>query len=359
MGTNLPTQRNRVGRATQVAKKNDNNGSGKRVEIRCSSPMLFVPKGHGRGLRLCIDYRAINKITVPNRYPLPNMDELKERVRETKYFNKIDLKNGYHLIRIKERDEWKTAFRCRYGLFEYAVMPFGLSNAPATFQGMINHIFRDTRDQGMSAFVDDIIIRSQTLEGLHNATREVLRRLRDNRLCIAHNKCEWAQHQIEFLGYMVSGQGVEVTDEKVETLKNIKPVKTLKDVQHFLGFANFYRRFIKDYSKIILPMTNSTSLEKHDWQSTPEIEQAQKELVQAFTTAPVLRHFNPEEPAIVETDASDFALGGILSQHYEGRLHPIAFHSRKFIEAKITYDTADKELLAIVDCFKRWRRYLE
>ena len=150
-----------------------------------------------------------------------------------------------------------------------------------------------------------------------------------------------------------------MTDEKVETLKKIDPVKTLKEVQHFLGFANFYRRFIKDYSKIILPMTNSTSLEKHEWQSTPEIEQAQKHLVQAFTTAPVLRHFDPEEPAIVETDASDFALGGILSQKHEGRLHPITFHSRKFTEAEINYDTADKELLAIVDCFKRWRRYLE
>ena len=177
-------------------KKMTGMGAVRESKSPCSSPMLFVSKNHDRGLRLCIDYRAINKITVPNRYPLPIMDELKERVRGVKYFNKIDLKNGYHLIRIKEGDEWKTAFRCRYGLFEYTVMPFGLSNAPATFQGMINHIFRDTLDQGMSAFMDDIIIWSQTLEGLHDATHEVLRRLRDNRLCIAPDKCEWAQHQI-------------------------------------------------------------------------------------------------------------------------------------------------------------------
>ena len=150
-----------------------------------------------------------------------------------------------------------------------------------------------------------------------------------------------------------------MTDEKVQTLKKIEPVKSLKEDQHFLGFANFYRRFIKDYSKIILPMTNSTSLDKKEWQSTPEIEQAQKQLVHAFTTAPVLQHFDPEEPAIVETDASDLALGGILSQKHEGRLHPIAFHSPKFTEVETNYDTADKELLPIVDCFKRWRRYLE
>ena len=120
------------------------------------------------------------------------MDELKERVRGGKYFDKIELKNGYHLIRIKKGDKWKTAFRCRYGLFEYTVMPFGLSTAPATFQGIINHIFRDTLDQGMSAFMDDIIIWSQTLEGLDNATGEVLRRLRYNRLCITPDKSEWA-----------------------------------------------------------------------------------------------------------------------------------------------------------------------
>ena len=150
-----------------------------------------------------------------------------------------------------------------------------------------------------------------------------------------------------------------MTDEKVETIKKIEPVNSLKDVQHFLGFANFYRRFIKDYSKIILPMTNSTSLSTNDWQQTPEIEKAQKQLVSAFTTTPVLRHFDPETTAIVETDASDFALGGILSQHQEGRLHPMSFHSPKFTEAEINYYTADKELLAIVDYFKRWRRYLE
>ena len=158
---------------------------------------------------------------------------------------------------------------------------------------------------------------------------------------------------------MFSEEGVEMTDEKVQTIKKIEPVNSLKDVQHFLDFGNFYRLFIKDYSKIILPMTDSSSLSANEWQKTPEIEKAQKQLFTAFKTASVLRHFDPETPVIVETDASDFALGGILSQLHEGRLHPIAFHSRKFTEAEINYDMADKEQLAIADCFKRWRRYLE
>ena len=158
---------------------------------------------------------------------------------------------------------------------QVTAMPFSLVHAPATFQGMINNIFRDMLDQEMSAFMDDLIMCSNTQLGLDDITHEVLRRLRDNRLCITPDKCEWAQHQIEFLGYMVSREGVEMTDEMVETLKKIEPVNVLKDAQHLLGFANFYRRFIKDYSKIILLITNSTSLEAKDCQTSPEIRQVQ------------------------------------------------------------------------------------
>ena len=360
-GTINPLNETELEELRMWLKKLTDMGAVRQSKSECSSPMLFVPKGHGRGLCLCIDYRGINKITVPNRYPLPNMDQLKERVQRAKWFNKIDPENGYHwhLIRIKEGDEWKSAFHCRYELFEYTVMPFGLVNVPATFQGMINNILRDMLDQGMLAFMDDLIMWSDTRLGLDDITREVLRHLRDNRLCIAQDTYEWAQQQIEFLRYIVSEEGVEMTDEKVETLQKIEPVNSLKDAQHLLGFTNFYRRFIKDYSKIILPITNSMSLAVNDWQTSPEIEQVQKKLVTAFTTAPVLRHFDPAEIAIVETDASDFALGGILLQQHEVRLHPITFHSQKFTEAEINYDSADKELLTIVDCFKRWRRYLE
>ena len=186
-------------------KKMTDMGAVSESKSSCSSPMLFVPKGHGRGLRLCIDYRGINKITDPNRYPLPNMDELKDRVRGANWFTKIDLKNGYHLIHIKKGDEWQTAFRCRYGLFEYTVMPFGLVNAPATLQSMINHIFRDMLNKGIIAFMDDIIIHTKSREKHDEIVLKVLKRLQNNRLCIAPDKCEWAKHQVEFLGYMVSG----------------------------------------------------------------------------------------------------------------------------------------------------------
>jgi transposase InsO family protein len=324
----------------------------------CAAPILFVPKPHGRGLRLCVDYRGLNKITIANRYPLPVMSELQDRVRSAKFFTKIDLKNGFHLIRIKVGDEWKTAFRCRYGLFEYTVMPFGLTNAPASFQSMINHIFRDMLDQGMVAFMDDILMYAETEEELHTIVMEVLQRLKDNGLCIAPDKCTWTAHKVDFLGYIVSDEGIAMASDKTQAISDWEPLRSLHDVQSFLGFANFYRRFIKDFSKICHPLTESTKLSAKDWHSSPAIEASFNELKKMFTTAPILKHFEPERPCIVETDASDFALGGVLSQKHE-LLHPVAFHSRKFSPAEINYDTHDKELLAIVDCFKHWRRYVE
>ena len=188
---------------------------------------------------------------------------------------------------------------------------------------------------------------------------EVLQRLRQNCLCLSPDKCEWAQHQVEFLGYLVSGKGIERTNDKIKTIQEIRPVSSLKEVQSFLGFANFYRRFIKKYSKICLPLTNSTQFEARNWKSSPQIHLAQEALKRMFTSVPILKHFHPEIPAIVETDASDFALGGTLSRRHDDRLHPVAFHSRKFASAEIFYDIHDKKLLATVYFFKKWRRYLE
>ena len=245
----------------------------------CSSPILFIPKCHGRGLRLCVDYRGLNKVTIPNRYPLPNMDELRERVRRSRWFTRLDLKNGYHLVRLKPGDEWKTAFRSRYGLYEYTIMPFVLMNAPATFQSMINHIFRDMLDVGTIAFMDDILLHAETRKEHDLIALEVLKRLRDNRLCIAPDKCEWVVQKVEFLGYVISGDGLEMTNDEVGAIQRIPPVKSLKDVQGFNGFANIYKRFIRNFSRIALPLTDSTALRPQDWRQTPQIVAAQRALI--------------------------------------------------------------------------------
>ena len=335
-------------------------GKIRRSTSPAGSPILFVHKPNGRGLRLCDDYRGINRVTIPNRYPLPLMQELQDRTQGAQFFTKMDLKNGFHLIRIREGDEWKTAFRTRYGLYEFMVMPFGLTNAPATFQDMMNHIFRDMIDLGLLVYMDDLLVYAKTEPEHNEIVREVLRRLQTNGLAVSAEKCVWRVAEVEFLGYIIGRDGIKMSAEKVEAVLEWKSPSSLTEVQSFLGFANFYRRFIQNYSQVARPLTELTKSSAKDWKWTDEAETAFNELKSRFTCAPILAHYDPQKPVIVETDASDFALGAVLSQRDgENRLHPVAFHSRKFSPAEINYEIHDKELLAIVDLFKHWRRYCE
>src|ERR687884_1036585 len=322
------------------------------------APILFVPKPHGRGLRLCVDYRGLNRVTIMNRFPLPLMSELQDRLCGAKIFTKLDLKNGYNLIRIRKGDEWKTAFRTRYGHFEYLVMPFGLANAPATFQTMINDILRDLLNRGVVAYLDDILIYSETEEEHIAMVSEVLKRLEEYGLGAVKDECHFHQKRVDFLGYVVSDQGFEMATDKIQAIKEWELPRTVKDVQAFIGFANFYRRFIKGFSRIAKPLTDTLKSGGKNFVITPQFKMAFKCLKNAFTRAPILRHFDPQLPIQLETDASDFAIGAVLSQPHEGRWHPVAFMSRKFIPAEINYEIHDKELLAIVDAFKVWRHYL-
>jgi len=231
-------------------------------------------------------------------------------------------------------------------------MPFGLTNAPATFQDMMNHIFRDMIDLGLLAYIDDLLIYAKTEEEHDRIVKELLQRLRTNRLAILPEKCIWKQPEVEFLGYVIGREGIKMSEEKVKGVLEWKSPASLTETQAFLGFANFYRRFIKDYSRVAHPITELRKATTKDWKWTPEAESAFTELKIQFTSAPTLAHFDPQQPVIVETDASDFALGAVLSQrNNENHLHLVAFHSRKFTPAEINYEIQDKELLAIVDSF--------
>jgi len=287
------------------------------------------------------------------------MQELQDRVQGAQWFTKMDLKNGFNLIRIREGDEWKTAFRTHYGLYEFQVMPFGLTNAPSTFQDMMNHVLSDLLDVGVLAYMDDILVYARTKSEHNYLVKEVLRRLQDNGLAVSPEKCVWRAQEVEFLGYVIGKEGIKMSNDKVQAVLSWKTPKSLTEVQSFLGFANFYRRFIQDYSKVARPLTELTKkVEKWEWNN--EAGRAFEELKQIFTTAPILAHFDAQKPVIIETDASDFAIGAVLSQRDdEGRLHPVAFHSRKFQPAEINYEVHDKELLAVVDAFKHWKRYCE
>jgi len=288
------------------------------------------------------------------------MQELQVRVQCARYFTKMNHKNGFNLIRIRDGDKWKTAFRTRYGLYEFNVMPFGLTNAPSTFHDMMNHILSDVMDIGVLAYMDDILVYAKTEKEHDTLVKTVLERLQQNGLAVSPEKCVWKAEEVEFLGYIIGCNGVSMSQDKVEAILSWNSPTSVKETQSFLGFANFYRRFIQDYSRIARPMTELTKKSETKWEWTPEAETAFKELKHRFTTAPVLGHFDAANPVIIETDASDFAIGAVLSQRdSEGKLHPVAFHSRKFSPAEINYEIHDKELLAIVDAFKHWHQYCE
>ena len=202
--------------------------------------ILFVSKLHGWGLRLCVNYRGLIKITVKNQYSLPLMDEMRDRVYGSKIFTKIDLKASYNLIRIKEGDEWKTTFHTRYGHFEYLVMPMGLTNAPATFQAFMNDILQEFLDQGMIVYLDDILIYSCNEEEHEALVEKVLQRLMDNDLAAEIDKCAFHTQEVDFLGYLLSPEGIAMTDETIRTIQEWESLKSVKDVQVFMSFVNFY-----------------------------------------------------------------------------------------------------------------------
>lgn len=321
------------------------------------APVLFVKKKTGE-LRMCIDYRALNKITIKNRYPLPRIDELLDRLGEARVFSKLDLRSGYHQIRIAPEDVSKTAFRTKYGSYEYLVMPFGLTNAPATFQNLMNEIFRPYLDSSVLIYLDDILVYSKTQHEHAQHLRQVLSVLRENKLYCAPNKCEFYQDKMEFLGHVVSGEGITVDPKKIATVHDWPVPKNIKELRSFLGFANYYRRFVKDFSKLAGPLTTLTRKDEiYRW--TADEQEAFEKLKVALTTTPVLIPPNQYLPFRITCDASDYAIGAVLSHITPEGDQPIAYESRKLSVAERNYATHEKELLAVVHALRTWRHYVE
>ena len=375
------------------------------------APILFDKKPDG-SLRLCVDYRDLNNLTIKNQYLLPLIGESLDWLSQAKRFTQLDLTSIYHRMRIKEGDKWKTAFRTRYGHFKYQMMLFGLSNKSASFQGYINKILVEKLDIFIIVYLDDIFIYTEDQsQGDVEAVQSVLDILKKNGLFANLKKCRFHNHEIRFLGYVVSSQGIRRGDERIEAVKNWPEPKSIRDIQVFISFANYYQRFIQGFSRIAAPLTSmlkttgssdsaprlgadddevvggggdrnlSKSKKSKNTKSgsqtrigatgeptflTPGAREAFNQLRQAFTKAPILRHFDPEYHIRIETDASGYAIGGVLSQLTSDHLtsdlsqwHPVAYFSRKMIPAEMRYETHDGELLAIVEAFKTWRHYLE
>lgn len=320
------------------------------------APVLFVKKKDG-SMRMCIDYRALNRITVKNRYPLPLVDELFDRLRGAKYFSKLDLRSGYHQVRIDPEDIHKTAFRTRYGHFEFMVLPFGLTNAPATFMHLMHSIFRPYLDDFVIVFLDDILIYSRTLAEHKKHVRIALELLRKNQLYANTKKCSFFKESVSFLGHVVSADGISMEQDKVKAIRDWPAPTNITGVRSFLGLAGYYRKFVRNFSQIASAISELLHKNKRfEWKEEQRI--AFEELKSAVTSAPVLIPPDDSKPYVVTTDASGFAIGAALSQDQGRGLQPIAFMSKKMLPRETHYPVHEQELLAVVCALQEWRHYL-
>ena len=318
------------------------------------APVLFVPKPNGRGLRLCVDYRALNSITVKNRHTIPRIDDLLDAVSGSQYFTSLDLTSGYHQILISEDDRPKTAFRTPFGHFQFKVLIEGLTNAPATFQSVMNSIFSPYIKKFVVVYLDDILIFSKS-EAEHKAhVRLVLEVLQRERFFVAKAKSRFAQTEIQYLGHLVNAQGVRPDPKKVSAVQSWPVPQNVRDVRSFLGLCNYFRKFIDQYASIAVPLTNLTR-KSVGWTWTGRCQDAFEKLKRSLLEAPLLRTPDESKPYEVVTDASDYGLGAVLLQ--EG--HPVAFESRKLNSAELNYTVTEKEMLAVVHALRVWRCYLE
>lgn len=317
----------------------------------CAVPALLIPKKDG-SWRMCVDSRAVNKITVRYRFPIPRLDDLLDQIVKARIFSKLDLRSGYHQIRIRQGDEWKTAFKTREGLFEWLVMPFGLSNAPSTFMRVMNQALRPFIGKFVVVYFDDILIFSLSFDEHIQHLREVLLVLRRDKLFATMKKCSFGSPQVHFLGYIVSSDGLSVDPDKVSAIQTWPQPTTLTEARSFHGLASFYRRFVHHFSSILAPLTDCIQTGTFLW--TPAAVTAFQEIKNKLSSPLVLAL--PDFSLVFELhcDASKTGIGAVLSQN---KL-PIAFFSEKISGARFRYITYDIEFYAIVQAIKHWRHYL-
>lgn len=326
-----------------------------------NSPLLVVPKkpdkDGNKKWRVVIDYRKLNNITINDAFPLPNITEVLEQTSHSKYFSTIDLASGFHQIKMESKDSEKTAFSTPTGHYEFKRMPFGLKGAPATFQRAMNKVLTGLQGIKCLVYLDDIIVFGRNLQDHNEKLKSVFDCLRKYNLKIQPEKCKFLYREIMFLGHIISEHGIQPDKEKINSVLSYPPPTNVKEIQTFLGLANYYRKFIHNFAKIAQPITHLTKKNiPFTW--SQECEESFKTLKQKLTTYPILRHPNFKEKFLLTTDASGKALGAILSQGEIGKDLPISYASRTLNPAEQRYSTIEKELLAIVWGVHTFRPYL-
>ncbi|KAJ4780691.1 polyprotein [Rhynchospora pubera] len=316
-----------------------------------SSPVLLVRKKDGTW-RFCVDYRALNAVTIRDRFPIPTVDELFDELNGATVFSKLDLRFGYHQIRVHEDDIHKTAFRTHHGHFEFRVMPFGLSNDPSTFQALMIEIFQPLLRKFVIIFFYDIVVYSGSLEAHLEHLSQVFQILRSNQLVVKPSKCTFAVSQIAFLGHIISASTVAADPDKLKAIADWPTPTTQRQLRGFLGLAGYYRRFVHRYASIAGPLIDLLSKDKFLWSESAQ--EAFLTLKTALISAPVLALPNFSLPFILETDASGVGIGAVLMQDQ----HPVAFYSKKLSTLMQGKSTYIREMYAIQSAVSKWRQYL-
>jgi len=315
------------------------------------APVVLVRKKDG-SFRLCIDYRGLNKITLKNKFPIPFIYELQDELHGAKYFSKLDLRSGYSQIRVRLEDVQKTAFQTHEGHYEFKVMSFGLTNAPTTFQATMNQLFHPYLRKFVLVFFDDILIYSKTWKEHLKQLEQVLSLLEKNQFYAKLSKCSFGKEEVEYLGHVISQEGVKVDPEKIKAITEWPKPKNISKLRGFLGLTGYYRRFIKNYAHLTTPLSNLLKKNSFKWDNSAQ--ECFETLKRVMSSTPVLATPDFAKPFVVECDASGIGIGAVLMQ--DG--HPIAFESRKLNKKEELKSTYNKEMLAIMHALAKWRQYL-
>lgn len=327
-----------------------------------SSPVWIVPKkldaSGKRKWRLVIDYRKLNEKTIDDKYPIPNINTLLDKLGRCQYFSTLDLASGFHQIEMSESDIQKTAFSTENGHFEYLRMPFGLKNAPATFQRVMDNVLRNLTNEICLVYLDDVIIFSTSLQEHIQNLKSVFNRLRKANLKIQPDKCEFLRTEVSYLGHVVTPDGVKPNPDKIHAIKNYPIPKTATEIKAFLGLLGYYRKFIKDFADLTKPFTKCLKKDATIKYNDPEYINCFNTCKNVLINEPILQYPDYKKPFNLTTDASQYAIGAILSQGPIGSDLPIAYASRTLNSSEINYSTIEKELLAVVWATQKFRHYL-
>ena len=320
-----------------------------------SSPILFVPRKDNGPPRMCVDFRKLNKVLVKNSYPLPNIQDILATLHGSSVFSTIDAAKGFYQLKVKDSDRHKLAFTCQFGLYQFLKMPFGISTAPSIFQELMAKILAGSKHA--KAFIDDVLIFSKTPDEHLIHLEDVFQRLSEAGIKLKMSKCKFFQSQIKFLGHVISSEGIAPDPEKISAIKNLKAPQTVKEVRSFIGMASYYRSFIENFSLLVKPISELTKKHsKFTWDD--EKEKSFQILKDKLCSAPVLAHPNLNHPYKLYTDASDYAIGGILTQEIDGKERPIQYISRQLGGSELKWATIEKEAFAIIFSLNKLRQYL-